>query len=340
MDSLARFLAKRITAMILTMLVASFVVFAVSEFTPGSLARKTLGPYATQQQVDLLSEKLHENDPLLVRYERWLGVLVGSTPNPLLDPANGLNYTDPRGAKYFGNFGYSTLYKLPVNDVIWARLGHTAVLAGIAFALIVPLSMLFGILSGLKEGGALDRTLSVICISFTSIPEFASGMFLVTLFVVLWPLLPGASPLDAGSGWSIASQMVLPVAVLVLYDFGYVARMIRVSMIGVMEKPYIRTAILKGLSPRQVILEHALRNAMIAPFTVLLLQLNFLISGVVVTEMVFAYPGFGRMLLDASMFGDISTVEAATLITVALAVVTQFIGDIGYMLLNPRIRAR
>jgi peptide/nickel transport system permease protein len=126
----------------------------------------------------------------------------------------------------------------------------------------------------------------------------------------------------------------------VLYDFGYVARMIRVSMIGVMEKPYIRTAILKGLSPRQVILEHALRNAMIAPFTVLLLQLNFLISGVVVTEMVFAYPGFGRMLLDASMFGDISTIEAATLITVALAVVTQFIGDIGYMLLNPRIRAR
>ena len=339
-SSLAGFLAKRVTAMILTMLVASFVVFAVSEFTPGSLARKTLGPYATQQQVDLLSEKLHENDPLLVRYERWLGVLVGVTPNPLLDPANGLNYTDPRGAQYFGNFGYSTLYKLPVNDVIWARLGHTAALAGIAFALIVPLSMLFGILSGLKEGGALDRTLSVICITFTSIPEFASGVFLVTLFVVLWPLLPGASPLDPGGGWSIASQMVLPVAVLVLYDFGYVARMIRVSMIGVMEKPYIRTAILKGLSPRQVILGHALRNAMIAPFTVLLLQLNFLISGVVVTEMVFAYPGFGRMLLDASLFGDVATIEAATLITVVVAVVTQFIGDISYMVLNPRIRAR
>jgi|HubBroStandDraft_2_1064218.scaffolds.fasta_scaffold132025_2 peptide/nickel transport system permease protein len=339
---MASFLVKRITLMIVTMLCASFVVFAVSEFTPGSVARRTLGPYATQQQVDLLAQRMHADDPLMVRYGHWLGVLAGVMPDPLEDPANGLGFTDPRGSRYFGNFGYSTLYKLPVNDVMWKRLGHTALLAGIAFALIVPLSMLFGILSGLKEGGALDRILSVVCITFTSVPEFASGVFLVTLFVILWPILPGTSPLDSTEGghWSIASQMVLPVAVLVLYDFGYVARMIRVSMIGVMEKPYIRTAILKGLSPRQVILGHALRNAMIAPFTVLLLQLNFLIGGVVVTEMVFAYPGFGRMLLDSSMFGDIATLEAATLVTVFVAVLTQFLGDLGYMLLNPRIRVR
>ena len=105
-----------------------------------------------------------------------------------------------------------------------------------------------------------------------------------------------------------------------------------------MDKPYIRTAVLKGIAPRQVILKHALRNAMIAPFTVLLLQLNFLISGVVVTELVFAYPGFGRMLLEASLFGDIATIEAATMVTVAIAVLTQLFGDIGYMLLNPQIR--
>ncbi|TIS82973.1 MAG: ABC transporter permease, partial [Mesorhizobium sp.] len=197
-----------------------------------------------------------------------------------------------------------------------------------------------GILSGLKEGGVLDRLLSVICITFTSIPEFASGVFLVTLFVILWPVLPGTSPLDTEGGWSVPSQLVLPVAVLVIYDFGYVARMIRVSMIGVMEKPFIRTAVLKGMSTRQVVIGHALRNAMIAPFTVLLLQINFLISGVVVTELVFAYPGFGRLLLDASLFGDIATIEAATLITVAIAVTTQFVGDLGYMLLDPRIRLR
>lgn len=332
------FLGKRFAAMLLTMAAASFLVFAVCEFTPGSVARKSLGPFATQQQVDLLTKRLKADDPLLVRYTRWAGVLAGILPDPLQDPATGLNFKDPRGARYFGNFGYSTLNKLPVNDIIWDRLGNTAILGGLAFLFIVPLSMIFGILSGLKEGSLLDRSLSVVGITFTSIPEFASGVFLVTLFVILWPILPGTSPLETGSGWSIPSQLVLPVAVLVIYDFGYVARMIRVSMIEVMEKPYIRTAVLKGMSTRQVILGHALRNAMIAPFTVLLLQINFLISGVVVTELVFAYPGFGRLLLEASLFGDVSTIEAATLVTVAIAVTTQFIGDIGYMLLNPRIR--
>jgi peptide/nickel transport system permease protein len=335
---MVNFITKRLLMMLLTMLCASFLVFAVCEFTPGSVARKSLGPFATQQQVDLLMRKLRANDPLVVRYGRWLGVLVGAIADPLQDPGTGLNFSDPRGARYFGNFGYSTLNKLPVNDVIWKRLGNTAILAGLAFLLIVPLSIIFGVLSGLKEGGALDRTLSVICITFTSIPEFASGVFLVTLFVILWPILPGTSPLDSDGGWPIPSQLVLPVAVLVIYDFGYVARMIRVSMIGVMERPYIRTAVLKGMSTRRVILGHALRNAMIAPFTVLLLQINFLISGVVVTELVFAYPGFGRLLLDASMFGDIATLEAATLITVGVAVTTQFLGDLGYMLLDPRIR--
>ena len=225
---MTKFLLKRLCMMVVTILCASFLVFSVCEFTPGSVARKSLGPFATQQQVELLSEKLRANDPLVVRYGRWLGVLVGAIPDPLQDPATGLNFTDPRGAQYIGNFGYSTLHKLPVNDVIWDRLGNTALLAGLAFLLIVPLSIVFGILSGLKEGGVLDRTLSVICITFTSIPEFASGVFLVTLFVILWPILPGTSPLNTESGWPIASQLILPVAVLVIYDFGYVARMIRV----------------------------------------------------------------------------------------------------------------
>src|SRR5580704_5588008 len=174
--SMVTFLVRRLVMMALTMLVASLVVFAVSEFTPGSVARKSLGPFATQQQVDILTERLKADDPVLMRYGRWLGVLVGAIPDPLQDPANGLNFTDPRGPRYFGNFGYSTLYKLPVNDVMWDRLANTAILAGFAFALIVPLSIIFGVLSGLKEGGALDRILSVICITFTSIPEFASGV--------------------------------------------------------------------------------------------------------------------------------------------------------------------
>lgn len=333
-----RFIASRVLVLVLTLLAASLIVFSVSEFSPGSAARKSLGPYATEEQVETLTRRLKADDPLPIRYVRWLGVLTGILHDPLQDPANGLGFTDPRGSRYFGNFGYSTLYKMPVNDVIWDRLGNTAILAGLAFAFILPLSMLFGVLSGMREGSKTDRTLSTISIVLTSIPEFASSVFLVTLFVILLPLLPGTSPLTPGGEWGVRSQFILPVAVLVIYDFGYVARMIRISMAGVMEKPYIRTAILKGLHPRRVILRHALRNAMIAPFTVLLLQVNFLVSGVVVTELVFAYPGFGRMLLEASLFGDITLIQAATMITVTVAVLTQLIGDIGYMLLNPQIR--
>jgi peptide/nickel transport system permease protein len=324
--------------MVLTMVVSSFLVFGVNEFSPGNVASKTLGPYASQAQKQILFEKLQLDDPLLVRYFRWIGVLSGIIEDPLADPALKLAFHDPRGHQYFGNFGYSTLYKAPVNDVIWKRLANTLALAGIAFAIILPLSMSFGILSGMREGSVLDRTLSYTGITLTSIPEFASGVMLMGIFVVWLGWLPGTSPLLDLPEWSVAEQFVLPVLILVLYDFGYVARMVRGSMVEVMTRPYIRTAMLKGLPYRRVIMKHALRNAMIAPFTVILLQINFLITGVVVTEVVTGFPGYGRMLLEAALFGDITLVEAATMVGVLIAVTTQLVGDIGYMYLNPRIR--
>ncbi|HTW27722.1 MAG TPA: ABC transporter permease [Acetobacteraceae bacterium] len=333
-----RYLLRRAVEMLLTLLVASFLVFAVTEFSPGNVARKTLGAFALQSQVDILYQKLHLNDPLLVRYVRWLGVLTGLEKDPLQDPSLGLDFHDPRGARYFGNFGYSTLYKAPVNDVLWDRLGNTALLAGLAMLVIIPVSMVFGILAGMRAGSWLDRGLSTTSIVMTSVPEFALGVILVAVFVVGLHWLPGTSPLDASGGWSIPSQLVLPVAVLAIYDSGYVARMVRSSMAEVMARPYIRTAVLKGLPRRRVILRHALRNAMIAPFTVILLQINWLIGGVVVTELVFAYPGFGRMLLDASLFGDISLIEAATLVALFVATATQLLSDVGYRYLNPQSR--
>lgn len=332
------FILKRLGLVVLTMVVSSFLVFTLNEFSPGNVASKTLGPYASQEQKNILFERLQLNDPVLLRYVRWIGVLTGVIVDPLQDPVLGLNFHDPRGDQYFGNLGYSTLYKAPVNDVIWNRLGNTLALAVIAFAIILPLSMVFGILSGMSEGSMLDRTLSYTGITLTSIPEFASGVMLMAIFVLWLGWLPGTSPLMSLPEWSIAEQFVLPVLVLVLYDFGYVARMVRGSMVEVMTRPYIRTAILKGLPYRRVIMKHALRNAMIAPFTVILLQINFLITGVVVTEVIFGFPGFGRMLLEAALFGDITLVEAATMVAVFIAVTTQLVGDIGYMYLNPRIR--
>lgn len=323
---------------LVTLLAASFLVFAVMEFSPGSVARKSLGEYATQAQVDHLYRRLQLGDPLPVRYGRWLGVLLGILHDPLQDPTLELGFRDPRGTRYFGNFGYSTLYKASVNDIIWDRVAKTLILAGLAFAVIVPVSLGVGILAGMREGSLLDRTLSLISITLTSVPEFASGVFLIAIFVVALGWLPGTSPLVSLPAWTITQQLVLPVAVLVGYDFGYVARMVRGAMVEVMTRPYIRTAILKGLPGRVVILEHAVRNAMIVPFTVILLQLNWLITGVVVTESLFAYPGFGRMLLEAALFGDIAMLEAATLVALTSAVTTQFLSDLGYMCLNPKIR--
>jgi peptide/nickel transport system permease protein len=139
------------------------------------------------------------------------------------------------------------------------------------------------------------------------------------------------------SGFTPA-QLVLPVLTLVIYDFGYVARMTRASMAEVMTSQYIRTAILKGIPYRRVVLRHALRNALIAPFTVIVLQLNWLLSGVVVVEVFFEYDGFGKLLLEAALFGDVYVIQAATLVAVFVAVFSQIISDVGYTFLNPRIR--
>ena len=308
------FLSKRIALLAFTMLVVSALVFAAFEFTPGQVARKVLGPFATQNQVDILTEKMGLNRPVIVRYGEWLG-------NTLT-----------------GDLGFSTLYKTEVNNIIWDRLGNTLLLAGTAFAVIVPLSIILGIAAGMREGSVLDRSISVGSIVTTSVPEFASGVFLASIFVIWLGWLPGTSSLDIGAGWSLWQQLILPVTVMVLYDLGYVVRMVRASMVEVMTRPYIRTAVLKGLSFRAVIMKHALRNAMIAPFTVILLQINYLITGVVVVEAVFAYPGFGRMLLEAALSQDVAVVEAAALFAVLVSVSTQIAGDLGYMMLNPRIR--
>ncbi|HYB40413.1 MAG TPA: ABC transporter permease, partial [Candidatus Methylomirabilis sp.] len=235
--------------------------------------------------------------------------------------------------------GESTRFKVPVKDIIWGRLANTAFLAAIAFACIVPLSIALGVVAGARESSPLDRLILIFSTVVASVPEFALGVFLASVFVVGLGWLPGTATLVAGGGWSVASQLVLPVSVIVLFDAGYVVSMVRASMIEVMQRPYIRTAVLKGMSPRRVVVRHALRNALINPVTVILLQVNYLVSGVVVVETVFAYPGFGRMMLEAALFKDVALVEVGALVAVTVAVLTQVLGDVAYMLLDPRIRA-
>jgi peptide/nickel transport system permease protein len=312
---MVRFAAKHLVFLLLTLFVVSFLVFALNEFSPGDVARKELGAYATQDQVDALTKRLRLDRPLLVRYAEYLGKAAT------------------------GDLGYSARFKAPVKAVIWKHLANTALLAAIAFACIVPFSMVLGILAGMRESLRLDRAILLFSTLMASIPEFALGVFLASVFVVWLGWLPGTATLVAGGGWSLSAQLVLPVAVIVLFDAGYVISMIRASMVEVMQRPYIRTAVLKGLPFHRVILGHAVRNAMINPITVILLQINYLVAGVVVVETVFAYPGFGRMMLEAALFKDIALIEAGALVAVGLAVLTNILGDVAYMILDPRIRA-
>jgi len=312
---MARFFLKHLLFLLLTLVVVSFLVFVLTELTPGDVARKYLGAYATQEQVDLLAREMRLDRPVVVRYVEHIGNVLS------------------------GDLGNSTRFRVPVKDIIFDRLENTALLALVSFLLIVPLSMALGVAAGMRERSLLDRSIVLGSAILASIPEFALGVFLTSIFVVTLGWLPGTATLEAGGRWSIGAQMVLPIAVIVLFDMGYVVSMVRASMVEVMRRPYIRTAILKGMSFRRVVLGHALRNAMINPVTVILLQINYLVTGVVVVESVFAFPGFGRMMLEASLYKDIALIEAGALVAVFIAVLTQILGDLGYMLLDPRIRA-
>ena len=305
------FIAKRLGFMVLTMIVVSILLFLLLEISPGSVATKVLGPYTSEEQRNLWLQQHGYFEPLWARYLSWLGHFVS------------------------GDFGQSIRFKVPVSEILWPRLWNTAILGFWTFAVMIPLSLTMGVLAGMREGSRLDRAISVSSIITTSVPEFASAVFFSGILVFGLNLLPGTSSMINGFDWK---QLVLPVLVLVTYDFGYVTRMTRASMAEVMTTPYIRTAVLKGLPYHQVILRHALRNALITPFTVIMLQINWLLSGVIVVEFFFAYKGFGALLLEASLNQDIFLIEACAMVAVFVAVATQVIADIGYTFLNPRIR--
>ena len=308
---MAILITKRLLMMLLTMFAVSLVLFLLLEIDVETIAIKVLGQFSTAEQRAIWLERNGYNEPVFYRYVIWLGNFIT------------------------GDFGTSTIYKIPVSEVLWPRLWNTSILAFWVFVFLIPVSLVLGILSGMREGSKLDRTISVVSILTTSVPEFASTVFFSGLFVFSLQWLPGTSSMFDGFDWK---QMVLPVLVLLVYDFGYVTRMTRASMAEVMTTHYVRTAVLKGLPYRQVILKHALRNALIAPFTVLMLQINWLLSGVIVVEFFYAYKGFGALLLEAALRQDIYMIEACTMVAVFVVVMTQVFSDIAYTLLNPRIR--
>jgi peptide/nickel transport system permease protein len=244
-----------------------------------------------------------------------------------------------------GDPGVSFFTRRPVAETLIRRLVNTTFLAGLAFVIVMPLALALGLMAGLNEGKLLDRAASITSLIATATPEFASGVFLIVIFTApfvrntLGIKLPTAVVASSDTAIFERPQMlVLPVLTLTLVELGYVLRITRASMVEVMRTNYIRTAVLKGLPRFSIVLKHALKNALMAPITVIMLHVNWLVGGIVIVETLFGFPGLGRYVLEAALFKDVFAIEAAAMLLVVIAVGTQLVADIIYTFLNPRIR--
>jgi peptide/nickel transport system permease protein len=238
-----------------------------------------------------------------------------------------------------GDPGKSLQYGRPVAVTLVPRVRNTLVLAAVAFAIVMPLALFLGILAGINEGKPLDRVVSITGLAATATPEFVSGIFLILIFGIWLKWLPAVAIFTSADAiFKDPKLLALPVMTLTAVELGYIARMTRASMVEVMDSAYIRTAIIKGMPYSRVVIRHAIRNALMAPITIIMLHVNWLVGGLVVVEVIFGFPGLGKYIYDAAIFGDFNAVEAAAMVTVFIAIATRLIGDLAYTFLNPRIR--
>ena len=342
------FVLRRLGTMLITMLCLTMVVFFMVNLEP-NLKKLAISQLDMRTPADQLESWLVKNgyrQNFFVRYGQWIGV-VKKQPN--IDPATGVatprfSFCSEPAEPYYGgilqgDFGCSTTFKTKVAAKLWPALGATGILMFWVMATMVPIALLVGILAGMREGSRTDRTLSVGSIATTATPEYVSGIIFTVIFASWLGWLNGSAASATGQGITFYN-FTLPVMTMAVYGIGYIARMTRASMVEVMTQQYIRTARLKGLSFSAVVVKHALRNALIAPFTVIMLQFPWLLTGVVIVETMFRYQGFGFTLVEAARNNDIDLLLGCSLVSVFVVLFTQLISDVGYAYLNPRIRVQ
>ncbi|RFC68259.1 MULTISPECIES: ABC transporter permease [Mesorhizobium] len=343
-----QFILRRLGIMALTMLCLTVVVFFLISLEPNlkKLAISQTESRATQEQLEswLLRNGYRQN--FFVRYGQWLGV-VKKQPN--IDASTGkatprFVFCDEADVPTYsgilqGDFGCSTKFRVPVAAKLFPALGATGLLMFWVMVTMVPVSLLIGVLAGMREGSRTDRVLSAASIMTTATPEYVSGVIFSVVFASWLGWLNGSAASATAQGITFYN-FTLPVMTMAVYGIGYIARMTRASMVEVMTQQYIRTARLKGLSFSAVVIKHALRNALIAPFTVIMLQFPWLLTGVVIVETMFRYQGFGYTLVEAASNNDIDLLLGCSLVSVFVVLFTQLLSDIGYAYLNPRIRVQ
>lgn len=344
-----QFLARRVGIMVLTALCLTFIVFFLTNLYPNlEKLAKTQGNFRmSEQEVDSWLANRGYNQNMFVKYGEWLGVVPGyvvEAPNGEVRARCARQGTPVEDAPRYcgilqGDWGYSTVSKANVGPLLWDRLKLTGFLMMWALIITIPVALILGIVAGMKEGSKTDRSVSTFSILSSATPEYVSGVVLIAVFAssavgLKWVKGSAASAMNSPD----FSNFTLPVLTIALFNIGYIARMTRASMAEVMTAQYIRTARLKGVKFGSVVLKHALRNALIAPFTIIVLQIPYLLTGVVITETLFNYKGIGWQLVQAAGNNDIEMLLGVSVISVIIVLVTQLISDIGYVYLNPRIR--
>lgn len=312
---MTRYLFRRLSFLALTLLLTSLIVFAITRLLPGDVARVILGREASEAALQTLRQELGLDQPLAVQYLRWLGDFLT------------------------GDWGVSFSTGLPIRPLVLERLGNSLMLATLTMLIAAPLSIGLGVVAGLKADKPADNAISIASLSVVGLPEFVTGLILIQLFAFRLRLFPANSSISPGTGFFEAlPQLALPALTATLVLLAYVTRLTRAGVVEELKQPYVRTATLKGLSRRQVVVRHVLRNALLPSITVIAISAGWLISGLIVIENVFNYPGLGRLMTFAIQRRDLPLMQAITMATVLIFAVANLGADLLYAYLNPRIR--
>jgi peptide/nickel transport system permease protein len=309
------YVARRLLFVLLTLLLSSVVIFGVTQLLPGDVATMILGRFATPEALARLRGELGLDRPLYVQYLDWLWRFVR------------------------GDWGVSLATGDAIQPWVLERLRNSAMLAGVGLLLSVPLAVLLGVVAALKRDTWLDHLISVFSLALVGLPEFVTGLALIGVFALGLRWLPASSAIEPdASFFAVLPQLILPGLTVTLVMLAYVARMTRSGTVEVLKTDYVRTAYLKGLPAREVIVNHVLRNALLPTVTIIAISVGWLIGGLIVTESVFGYPGLGRLLLYAIQHRDLPLLQAVSMLVVAIYSLANLLADLVYAYLNPRVR--
>jgi len=312
-----RYFASRAALAALTLVLISVITFFMTNVVPSDPARVALGKFASEEQLEIYREQQGLNRPVVSRYLHWAGNIVQ------------------------GDWGTSVLTRRAVGELVGPRIVRTLILATAAMLIAVPLAFLLGVFTGLRSGGPVDFSVSLVALLLNALPEFVIGLVLLVVLAVWAGVLPiESSGASFGSGLEAADAYILPILTLAVVLTPYMLRMVRVNVRDTLAQPFVRSAVLRGLPRRRVIWRHVVPSASLPVVNVVALSLAELIGGVVVIETVFGFPGVGKLLVDSVGGKDIPTVQAIALVIGLGYVVLNFLADGVVLALNPRLRTR